>query len=163
MSRRFAERAPSERRQLGGFGYAIDYAKEIAADEARIAELSSDLFVRIARELMPAAEAACPNYRGWNAYQLLTYSAEGAPARAAVLGLSLSEARAWVYFCNDAPEDFGLGDVQTGDYAVGHAVDKRLDRIWGYTEAERKKALAKAKASLARHRRNAAKQGWKVP
>jgi hypothetical protein len=160
---RWAERAPSERPRSRGWGYAIDYVKEIAADQARIAHLSSEPCIRASRELLPEAQAAFPDFADWDVYYLITYKPEGVAARGAVFGLTLEDVRAWAYLYDSQDDALWalLGDHQPGDYARGKAIDARLGRyafdVW--SEADRRKALAKAKAALARHRRNAEKHG----
>ncbi len=141
-----------------GWGFPIDYDKEIAADQARVAHLSSELSIRISRELVPDFIAAYPSYGLLEPYRLITYKIDGLAERSAVLGLTLEDVRAWAYFCDeDRLEVWGLlGDEQKGDYARGAAIDKRFDyRVFEtYTEEKRKKALSKARADLSRHKRN---------
>ncbi len=147
---------------MSGWGYSIDYAKAIREDEARIAHLSSPTCIRVARELLPEASAAHPNYF-WDAYHLVTYKLEGIEARASVFGLTLMDVRAWAYFMDEWREEVWnvLGDEQQGDYAIGKAIDARLEghAFEVYTEEARRKALIKAKAAISRHKRNAEKYG----
>jgi hypothetical protein len=143
---------------MGGWGYIIDYDKAIREDEARIAHLSSEASIRASRELLPEARAALPDFDGWDVYYLVTYKPEGVAARAAVFGLTLEDVRAWAYLCDSQDDALWalVGDPQPGDYARGKAVDDRLGRyafdVW--SEADRRRALSKAKAALARHKRN---------
>jgi len=161
---RWGERAPSERTLFQGWGYAIDYAKEIAADQARIAHLSSEACIRASRELLPEASAAFPDFSDWDVYYLITHKPEGIELRAAVFGLTLEDIRAWAYLCDSQDDALWavVGDHRPGDYARGQAVDARFSRyvfdVW--PEAARRRALSKAKASLARHKRNAEKHGF---
>lgn len=148
---------------MSGWGYSIDYPASIREDEARIAHLSSQACVRVARELLPEASAAYPSHSNWDAYQLVTYKPEGIEARAAVFGLTLADVRAWAYFVDEGREEVWgvLGDEQKGDYAIGKVIDARLEghAFEVYTEEARRKALIKARASLGRHKRNAEKFG----
>ena len=148
---------------MNRWSYSIDYDKAIAEDERAIARLSSPECVRVSRVLLPAALAAYPQstWSDWDVYHLVTYAPDGLEGRAAAFGLSLADARAWAFFCDEGREEIWtvLGDEQAGDYAKGRAIDARLDRCAFdvLPEDKRKKALAKAKASLARHKRNKSK------
>lgn len=145
-----------------GWGYKIDYAKAIAADEARIAWLSSEMCARIAQELLPGARLAFPDYVGWTAYQLITYRADGILGRAAAFGLTPDDIRALAFVSNEDRQDIigVVGEPISGDYARGKTVAARCDAIDIHTESQRIAALSKAKADLARHKRNAVKDGW---
>lgn len=148
------------RRSVTGWGYAIDYDKAIADDRALIALLESKTMVCISQELLPEAKADHPDFASWTPYSLVAYKADGLLHRAAKLGLTREDVRAWAYFMdetNDSVWDV-LGDEQKGDYRRGQDLDTSMRDIEVYTEAERKKALAKAKVSLSRHQRN--KQKW---
>ncbi len=150
-----------------GWGYAIDYAKAIREDEARIAHLTSPMCLCVSRDLLPAARAAYsdhairPAYGSWDVYHLITYTCEGLEGRASKLGLTLEDVRAWAFFVDEASEAVWavLGDEQRGDYARGKAIETRfsLHAFEVYTEDDRRKALSKARAALARHKRNASK------
>lgn len=151
---------------MSGWGYALDYAKEIAADEALIAHLTSDAVVHAARTLIPQAQLDRPN---WDlssifVFGLITYKAEGLLDRAAIFGLSREDMRAFV----DAYDDRAtsevwdvVGDPVPGDYARGRKIAARFDNFDLYTEPRRVKALKHARTALARHKRNRAKWGGK--
>jgi hypothetical protein len=157
---RWGERAPSERTHSRGFGRAIDYGKEIALDQARIAHLSSEACIRASRELLP--ETPFRGFDAWSVYHLITYKPDGLELRAAVFGLTLSDIRAWAYFCYSQDDALWavLGKRQLDDFTHGQNVDACFghDVFEVLTEGNRRFALSKAKASLARHRRNAEKR-----
>jgi hypothetical protein len=138
------------------WGYAIDYGKEIAADEKQVAQLTDPLVALVSQELLPRAMKAYPGSvpSQWNLYQLLAYPVEGRRERAARFGLSMDDLRALSVYENDDT----FGEVpKPGDYARGEALGKQWADFPVYTEEQRVKALRGARAALARHKRNKAK------
>jgi hypothetical protein len=154
------EQAPSDRRAPGktnrGWGFKIDYARDIREDEAHIAHLTNPMCILISRELLPEAQAQYPEYTGWCVYEILVREPKTMEARAARFDLTLGCIRAWALFLDEDLVWSKLGDLQKGDYARGEALEARLGRnaFEVLSEQDRRQALAKARASLARHKRN---------
>jgi hypothetical protein len=146
---------------MSGWGYKINYAASIRDDEARIAHLTSHVCILIARELLPEAQLAYPTFTNWSVYFIITHKVDGVLERAARLGLTREDVRAWAYVVSDDRSALWdvLGDTQKGDHTRGRVIDDRFD-LYAFdvlSETDRRKALSKARASLARHKRNAEK------
>lgn len=142
-----------------GFGYAIDYAKAIAEDERVIAYLSSPGAALIG----PVADAHLAEY--------------GSPARSildlcyvdrtlgAKLGISDAALRGMAAWADWQEEPWGAGEP--GDYPAAFAAWKTesvepgvpWERFDPVGEGQRIAWLKRAKASLARHKRNREKFG----
>jgi hypothetical protein len=152
---RWRERAPSERGPTR-WGHAIDYDKEIAADEKLVVQLTDPLTIFVSQELLPQAMQAYPGSIAsqWSFYQLLAHPVEGRRERAARFGLSMDDLRALSVYENDDAFDEA---PKPGDYARGEVLGKQWEDFPVYTEEQRTKALRGARAALARHKRNKAK------
>jgi hypothetical protein len=137
------------------FGYAIDYNKEIELDNSRIAQLTNPLMLKVATELLPEAMATFPDFRSWDVFSLIDYKREGRYERAAAFGLTRDDLRALNVF-SGTPGPFAAddGEPQSGDFTRGEGVALNWMNFEVLTIAEHKKALAHARASLARHLRN---------
>lgn len=138
-------------RKFASFGYAIDYDKEIAIDEARIAHLSSCAVVEIAK-LIEVVHGIYPDYQCDTVYALVL----GLPEHmrqwlATLLGVPADSLRTW------AVANEYMGDTRPGDHSVADGLDKQFASFDICTESARTKALSKARSDLARHKRNKAK------
>jgi hypothetical protein len=139
------------------FGYALDYNKEIAADEERLARLER------ARDAGWVKKTCDPSY-SYGLHDLMLERREIATA----FGLTVED-RACLADALELPLDALIArgipvlipEEPPGPwYRRGDAILKRIVAAWDgdlYTAAELKKQISHAKATLARHRRNKGK------
>ena len=135
------------------FGYALNYAKEIATDEK--------LLARLERARDAGWVKTCdPSYSYWLC-DLMLDRAEIATA----FGLTAEDRAALADARDLTEEDFLARDIpriQPSEspgswYRRGDVILKRILFAWDgdlYTATELKKQISHAKATLARHRRN---------
>lgn len=154
------------------WAYEIDYKKEIAADEARVAYLSNPIVIKaaaVAEELITT--------KGYSDWLGLDHLLLEKPELAETLGYSKEQCR--VIMCgadlslNEEAHKLAqerYGEYQNGDFSAGLAFwrgeslepgvkwfEWRCPRETG--KRGRKEALKHAKTTLARHKRNAGKYG----
>jgi hypothetical protein len=141
-----------------GWGFKIDYAQAIREDEARIAHLTSPACIRLSEEVLPEAQVHYPGYAAWSAYELIVREPMRIAKEATLFNLTLEDMRAWAFFIDEEREEVWnvLGEEQKGDYARGKAIEARFgrDAFEVLSDDGRRHALAKARASLSRHKRN---------
>lgn len=135
-----------------GFGYAIDYVKAIAEAQRVV-----DYYARPELDVLAPVAATLPAYHH-NAVDILIV----APHLASTLGLSADDLRA-IYFTCDLPGErytaAGLSDPLPEDFRRGEAIIKRLDLEHTPDPVTLQERRRKAKADLARYKRNQAKHG----
>lgn len=155
------------------WAFKIDYARAIAQDEAEIAMLDG-----VTRQLAATLSETEVNwfcqgflFDGW---RLLIGSPERREERMRILGVSDAEFEAACFV--GEPDGVGLDgwneeELKTraragaaavdrpGTYKLGEEVIRRLEVVRILPESHRVSALRKARASLARHRRNSAQFG----
>lgn len=154
-----------------GWGIKVNYPAEIAADEARIALYSSPMAIAIsaAVEADPAAMAA--NHDGYlTGHWFLFGNVATIKARLALAGLSIEDAAHYVRFSEGMTGDAEIDAAARALLSLPHdacLAARERERVVAATiadlpvcfEAERVAIVRKAKASLARHKRNAVKYG----
>jgi hypothetical protein len=155
--------------RAGGWGFKLDYDKEIASDEKLIVQLT-----RIIENgwFHPTAMIKDGISRDISTYSIsLTALVFMDVARvASQLALSLADLSDLAYAADhefSCPQLDGSvvelpEEVQPGAYKRGAAIADRLTTLWEgdlYPEALVQKVLKKAKAGLARHKRNKLKYG----
>lgn len=161
---------------MSGWGIKIDYAAAIADDESRIALYSSPTVMAISAALRPDEEARALAGRNGYAYPLdgfwfLFGDLTLLRARMAIAGLSVEDVAC--YLCGQ--DTFATGDAEIDACVAalrtlparaaweaekaGEAIAVRINDLPVCFEAKRVEIVRKARASLARHRRNAAKWG----
>jgi ABC-type transporter Mla subunit MlaD len=135
-----------------GFGYAIDYDQSIADAQARI-----DYYARPVLDVLAPVAATLPTYHH-NVIDILVV----APHLASALGLSADDLRA-IYKVCDLPVEMytaaGLTAPTPGDYRRGEAICKALNMEHTPDPERLKEERRKARADLARYKRNKAKFG----
>jgi hypothetical protein len=145
-----------------GFGYRIDYDKEIAEDLARIA--SHEHYLKIAETFAAADLATFPN--GLTLLDYLWHEETRLSRWQALTGLELEDLRC----CMDYVEcEYpGLGSAESSDwYWRGERACAAAFKAYGTCDAferihpaeQQIGWLRKARASLSRHRRNKEKYG----
>lgn len=155
--------------RAGGWGYKLDYDKEIAADEKLIAQLTRIIesgWFHPATMIKDGAARDISNY--WVGLTALVFMdvARVAPQ----LGLSLADLSDLAYAIDhefSCPQLDGSvvelpEEVQPGAYKRGKVIADRIVALWEgdlYPEAMAQKVLKKAKTDLARHKRNKLKYG----
>lgn len=157
------------RSRTGGWGYKLDYDKEIASDEKLIAQLK-----RIIESgwFHPAAMIKDGGVRDISSYWVgLTALVFMDVARVAPqLNLSLADLSDLAYAIDQEPSCAQLDGsvvelpepVQPGAYKRGKALADRLCDLWEgnlYPETLAQKVLKKTKTDLSRHKRNKLKYG----
>jgi hypothetical protein len=150
--------------KFSSFAYKIDYDKAIAEDEMEIARLTDPRLVAVTAELLPHEHAL--GHGAVEVFAFVVGSPERRAIRAAIFKLTDADlcAVAMWYDILDAIDDpmFVAGSSFATTAAAldrGKALAARLDGFHFMTEPERRKALSKARASLARHKRNREKHG----
>lgn len=158
------------------WAHKIDYDRSIADDEREIAALSDPVAIAVSADLTPEEQSA---YFGggfhWDVADFVLSAwgnPEHAERRLAMLGLSRQDIADYVFHAvNDPHSRNALAPLMEGyDYAAavtrgagarGREIAKRFDGFHWYitTPAKRAERIKKAKASLARHKRNQAKFG----
>lgn len=143
------------------WAYKINYDDAIKADEKLVAKYESPALLACIADFLPEEWESikwghCYNvpFVIFNTHNLL--GLDRALQRAAFFGLSKDDARALCFFYFSEYDGF-LGDAQPGDYARGSAIAAKWEGFRVVTEEERSKYLKNAKTSLARHKRNKAK------
>ena len=136
-----------------GFGYTIDYDKEIAQDERELRDLEA--IAPISRSLASEERTALQNGYAvglsWILFPTGTPSPD--PERLSLLDLTPEEAAGLATLFDIPGAD--------GSYRLGETVNKRLHERFGswldnlLTEEQRVAQTKKVKARLARHKRNA--------
>jgi hypothetical protein len=141
------------------FSFRIDYAASIKDDERLIDELTDPRVVAAAPLFEAMLPAMAPEFRAKqvNVGTFIFGSLEGAPERAAIFGLTWVEAAAWFL-----GSDYGHANYTREMELRGEELHAKLGHLRIMSEADRLAALKQAKASLARHRRNATKFPGKV-
>lgn len=155
------------------WAFKIDYDRSIAEDEREIAALSNPVAIAVSADLTPEEQEAC--FGGGFQWDLAHFvlrvwgDREHADRRLAMLGLSRQDLADYVYDTVSDMEDFAPlmegYDVhamwERGAHARGREIAKRFEGLHWYIMPPEKRAdcVKKAKASLARHRRNQAKYG----
>lgn len=158
------------------WAHKIDYDRSIADDEREIAALSDPVAIAVSADLTPEEQSA---YFGggfhWDVADFVLSAwgnPEHAERRLAMLGLSRQDIVDYVHTVESDPisraekapilEGYDFADAVTrGAYARGREIAKRLDGFHWYITTPEKRAerIKKAKANLARHKRNQAKFG----
>lgn len=147
---------------MGGWGYKIDYAAAIRDDEATIAALTEEIAHGWYQVELPTSN---PDFPTWTAVTLrdVVFHVPGAAARA---GLTPTDVADLAWYCEIDPARLvaAHGDLPEETkgrfgYDRGKDLAARLDRVLQKDEATAKRALQRAKASLARHRRNQLEYG----
>lgn len=145
----------------------IDYVAAIADDEREIARLSDPVFIALIASMTDGELAALKNGYRVDAFWLLADEKLGVE-RARIMGLSGTEvAQAFVSSEGDvealdaaaARHDPSVRFEAGERYRNGVALADKLHEMVLCTEEQRVAGLKRAKASLARHRRNQAKYG----
>lgn len=140
-------------KRFSPWGYKIDYDKEIAQDEAQIAELQSEGVMAAAATLKGDGQPEPFNALEWIYW---CQTVEECLRRGEAFGLSHDQTRmlgAWIE-C----ESFNDGWDKV-DRRVTTPLQTKLQAIWVGKESDRKAFLAKAKSALSRHKRNKTKHG----
>lgn len=145
-----------------GWGYSINYAEAVAEDEKRLASLTNPVAIAVSAEMSAEEMAWLHDGHRFDPVWFALSVPERTEVRRALLGLTREEmvsmitcldgdygplATAWLGVCYpEAP----------GSYKRSDAAWKRLEDLDDhiFTADDRKRRLAKAKASLARHKRN---------
>jgi hypothetical protein len=155
--------------RTGGWGFKLDYDKEIASDEKLIAQLRR---IIDSGWFHPATMVKDGNARDISTYSVCLVDllfmdvARVAPQ----LGLSLADLSDLAYAIDQDPSCAQLDGnvvelpepVQPGAYKRGEVIADRLVQLWEgdlYPEALAQKVLKKAKTDLSRHKRNKLKYG----
>jgi len=141
-----------------GWGYKIDYDREIEIDTKEIAHLSDVRVVRlceIVSEILAMPEYAGDSPMSWTIPQLAFVRADVA----GVLGYSSDDLRALHEATRDPWEGDIFGEPKLGDRARGDALLSTLGEFPLYRADVRADLLRKARASLSRHKRNKIKRG----
>lgn len=145
------------------FAYKLDYAAAIAEDNARIARLTAPEAV--------AASAHLETIRGslpyvgniGNGADFLLCAFEGTIARAAILGIDAETLACFLLYTetdgNERFEGYPMSNPVAW-YKQGKAACEAVTAIPVDVPEVRAAALKHARASLARHTRNGAKQGY---
>ncbi len=139
-----------------GWGYKLDYDKEIANDAKEIAE--TERHIPLARVLTEAE-------RAWGPYHLLLlhFLFADVSGRAPLLGLSPEDVADLWWFSNMNPGEceYDAPEPRAGWYSRGEAVGKRMSEHFGseYVIRDPQEMLTKLRSRLARHRRNKGKFG----
>jgi hypothetical protein len=149
-----------------GFGYAINYAKEIAYDQSMIDILSNPTLIAVCALVTDNTFASLEPWE-WlvndNAQDGILPVKQIA-SRANLFGLTLQNVSDLMAYL-DMGEIPGLPEVSKDWYKQGKEMQAKISTIFTpafpyvMTEAKRKKALAKYKSDLARHKRNQLKNG----
>jgi hypothetical protein len=155
--------------RTGGWGFKLDYDKEIAADEKLIAQLTRIIengwFHPTTMIQDGSPRDISGNYAG-----LTTLVFMDIGRMAPQLGLSLADLSDLAWAVDQDPSCVQLDGstvelpepVQPGAYKRGKAIADRLVALWEgdlYPEALAKKVLKKAKTDRSRHKRNKLKYG----
>jgi hypothetical protein len=157
-----------------GWAFKIDYATAIAEDEARIALYSSPMAVVISAALRSdeaerAAAARFPLAGLWFIFGDLALLRE----RMAIAGVSVDDLASYLaprdaWASGDAEIEARVAAIRLLPWPASYESEKAGDVAWTRIcdlpvvfEAKRLEIVRKAKASLARHKRNAAKWGGK--
>jgi hypothetical protein len=158
----YRQDAPSRRPPVQ-WSYALDYDKEIASDEARIALYDGPVTRAITASLDDVERTFKKQTGYYDAFSWLWYKPELVTARAAILGLSDDELCALARY-----QDTGREPEHVQAYSARYTrqagvqvapLVKRLEEVEVLLEEERLKRLKKAKTDRARHIRNKAKYG----
>lgn len=131
-----------------GWGYAIDYDKEIARDIAELAAVERYLALGVFADPALVADGI---------HDSLAHRVLRDPAAATALGLTADDRTALAILL-DAP--LSDGPLPDGWYNRARAVAAKLDALWAdalLTVDHAKRLRSKVKTDLARHRRNKAK------
>jgi hypothetical protein len=152
-----------------GWGYKLDYDKEIAADEKLIAQMK-----RIIENgwFHPISIVIDGSVRDISTYScnLMNLVFMDVARVAPQLGLSLADLGDLAYAVDQDPSCAQLDGsvvelpdpVQPGAYKRGKVIADRLSELWEgdlYPAALAQKVLKKAKTDLSRHKRNKLKYG----
>lgn len=138
-----------------GWGYRIDYDKQIAIDLKEIA--TAERHVPLARALTEEERA-----RGDWHLDLVSFLFGNVEQRAPLLGLSTADvADLWWYSdMNAGTCDYDAPEPAKGWYGRGKAIDDRLRAQYdNYVLRDPQKLLTKLRGALSRHRRNKVKFG----
>lgn len=145
-----------------GWGFKIDYAAAIRDDEATIAALTEEIANDLYQVELPTSN---PDFPTWTARSLrdLVFHVPGVAAR---VGLTPTDVADLAWYCDVDPAHLiavhGELPPETRGrvgYDRGKALAAKLDRWLQKDAPTAKKELKRAKASLARHKRNQKEYG----
>lgn len=138
-----------------GWGYRIDYDKEIANDLKEIT--ATERHVQLA-QVLTAEERAMGDWH----LDLASFLFRNVEQRAPLLGLSTTDvADLWWYWdLNAGTCDYDTPEPANGWYGRGARIEERLREQYGsYVLRDPQKLLKKLRGALSRHRRNKVKFG----
>ena len=154
------------RARQGGYGFAINYDREIKADHDLVTQMTRLIENRWFHPATMVKDGIARDISSYS-ISLIDLALMDVKVTAAQLGLSLDDLSDIAYA---ADRDFSsvqldgsvveLPHETPGAYKRGEVIVDRLEAIWAgdlYTEELLRKVLKKAKADLARHKRNKAK------
>lgn len=154
------------RARQGGWGFKLNYDREIKADQdliTRMTNLIENRWFHPATMIKDGVAHDISNY----SISLIDLALMDVKVTAAQLVLSLDDLSDLAYAADrnfsQAQLDGNVVELpheNPGAYKRGEVIVDRLEAIWAgdlYTEALSRKVLKKAKADLARHKRNKAK------
>lgn len=138
-----------------GWGYRIDYDKEIANDLKEIA---------VAERHVPLSQVLTAEERAvgdWH-LDLVSFLFRNVEQRAPLLGLSTTDVADLWWYCdlNSGTYDYDAPEPAKGWYGRGKAIDDRLRQQYDqYVLRDPQKLLKKLRGALSRHRRNKVRFG----
>lgn len=145
-----------------GWGYAIDYDKAIAYDLKQIADLESPEQLAVSASIHAKSDVHldAASWCVWEHGRGVLPTAE-IIARGALLGLTVEHISALDRADSQGflPADFPKVPYTWANMKAAEDRLKELDFLQFIDEKARKSALSKARADLARHKRNKAKFG----
>lgn len=141
------------------WGYAIDYDREIARDQADIEALTSPLLLAVIAEMTEADAKIMTSGYSYGGHGVLAFVIN-VPARwqqrAKIFGLTsleITEMAALAEWSTGISE-IDSAESDQGWYQRAEVLFSKWETFTFLSEEERRNRLAKAKASMARHRRN---------
>lgn len=138
-----------------GWGYKLDYDKEIAIDLKEIAT---------AERHVPLAAVLTPEERAMGTWHLdlVSFLFRNVEQRAPLLGLSPGDVADLWWYSDLSPGayEYDAPEPTKGWYGRGKIIDDRLrEQYDAYVLSEPQKLLKKLRGALSRHRRNKVKFG----
>lgn len=138
-----------------GWGYKINYDKEIANDLKEIANTERHL---------PLAQVLTAEERAMGDWQLdlVSFLFRNVEQRAPLLGLTPADVADLWWYCelDGYKYDYDVPEPTKGWYGRGAAIDKRLrEQYDNYVLRDPQARLKKLRGALSRHRRNKVKFG----
>ena len=142
------------------FGYKIDYDKSIADDEREIA-LYESTAVKIFSATLNEQEIEWVTRSPTTAFFIMMHSTHKQDVRLQALGITLRDLACAAFYEDHTPSiPLSTGPIGGGpDFRNGQAASAILDAVPILTSETRKSWLKKAKARLARHKRNKLEHG----